>query len=142
MPNVCFNKQTYEKAVLLSIIEHLPESTLFFRSFILNQLPNFYIEIPTQLTNKSSIKAADTITTVFVKVGSGNIKVFTNFILADTLFIQYFIYSQMQITIFHRKHSFTFLPLFYIMNDRNIIHRYIIHKSVRYLKDKHGEERD
>lgn len=39
------------------------------------------------MTSQSSIKAADTITTVFVEVGSGNIKVFTNLVLTDTFFL-------------------------------------------------------
>lgn len=49
---------------------------------------HLYIKIPTQLTNQSRIKAADTITTVFVKVGSGDIKVFADFIFTNTLFFQ------------------------------------------------------
>lgn len=40
----------------------------------------------------------------------------------------------MQITIIHRKCSFTFLSLFYIMDDRNVIHRYNIHRYVRYME--------
>lgn len=82
-----FYRRNYEKMVLLFIIEHISESALYFRTFVLDQIPNFYIEIPTQLTNQSSIKAANTITTVFVKVGSGNIMVFTNLIFADTFFL-------------------------------------------------------
>ena len=39
------------------------------------------------MTSQSSIKAADTITTVFVEVSSGNIKVFTNLVLTDTFFL-------------------------------------------------------
>ena len=35
--------------------------------------------------------------------------------------------------LFHRRISFTSLSLFYIMGNRNIIHRYKIHKYVRYL---------
>ena len=79
--------------VILAITERIPERTLFFRTLIFDQLSYPYIEIPTQFTNQASIKTTHTITTVLVKVGSGNIKVFTNLVLADTLFFQYFIYS-------------------------------------------------
>lgn len=87
LPNIHCDRRNYGKMAALAIIEHISESTLFFRTFVLDQFPNFYIEIPTQLTNQSSIKADDTITTVFVEVGSGNIKVFTNLVLTDTFFL-------------------------------------------------------
>jgi hypothetical protein len=28
------------------------------------------------------------------------------------------------------------------MDNRNIIHIYIVHKNIRYIEDKHGEERN
>ena len=45
---------------------------------------------------------------------------------------------------FDKKEIFDgiFIWLFYIMDNRNIIHIYVIRKSVRYIEDKHGEERN
>jgi len=93
LPNIYFKRHNYEKMAVLAVIEHISESTLFFRTIILNQFSCLYIEIPAQLTYQSSIESADTITAVFIEICSWNIKVFTDFILANTLLVQYFIYS-------------------------------------------------
>ena len=91
-PIVYFDRWNSEKMVILAIKERISEGTLFLRTLIFDQRSYPYIEIPIQFTNQASIKTTHTITTVFVKVGSGNIKVFTNLVFADTLCFQYFIY--------------------------------------------------
>lgn len=86
LSNIYCDRHNYGKMAVLAIIERIIESILFFRTLILDQFSYIYIKIPTQFAYQSSIKTADTISTVFIEVGSGNIKVFTNLVLADTRF--------------------------------------------------------
>lgn len=64
-----------------------------FRAVIDNQLPYFYLQIPTQLAYHPCVKPGNAITAVFVEVCPWNVKVFADFIFTDALFFQYFIYA-------------------------------------------------
>lgn len=71
LPNIYCDRRNYGEMAILAVIEHISEGTLFFRTLIFNQFPYLNMEIPTQFTNQSSIKSTNTITAVFIEVGSG-----------------------------------------------------------------------